>query len=131
MAKKSNKGQLILLVIAVIASVVITAMVVSSIKGHAIAKISAERTKAETLISVLAKEKVTLSIANDSIVAEIKQKTAFIEYLEHNKTIIIQNNDKIHIDLDNLNAVNSIVKFTDNASNYESQRSRYGLHRFH
>lgn len=78
----------------------------------------------------LAKKNVTLESQLKEKVQEIKENQATIEDLENNPTIIIQSNDKIHLDLDRLNAYNSIVLFTNNAPKYNNQRSRYSLHRF-
>jgi len=88
------------------------------------------RVESEMRFKQLIKEKVVLDKQKDSISSVVKQKQDLIDYLENNPHVIIQNNDKIKMDINRLDALNSIKLFTDNLSKLDSQRTRYSLHRF-
>lgn len=78
----------------------------------------------------LAKENKLMTIHLSELLQEIKSDKQKIESLEKYPSIIIQANDKIHIDIQHLDALNSILLFTKGASGYESDKSRYNLQRF-
>jgi hypothetical protein len=86
--------------------------------------------EAETRLQEKVNEAKILTQQIDSLKGMISKKQAVIDYLENNPTIIIKQNDKAHLNIDRLNAYNSIVLFSDNIARYENNRGRYSLHRF-
>jgi hypothetical protein len=89
------------------------------------------RVESEMRFKQLIKERVVLGKEKDSISSLIGQKQALIDFLENNPQVIIQNNDKIKMDINRLDAFNSIKLFADNVSKYDSLKNgRYNLHRF-
>ena len=75
-------------------------------------------------------EAIALTKQKDSLANEIKAKQVWIDYLENNPTVIIQKNDAAHININAMDAYNSIILFTNNTAKYSDQRARYSLHRF-
>ncbi len=102
----------------------------NSYKSYRDVKENTLRVESEMRFKQLVKEQVERDKVIDSIASVIAQKQTLIDYLENNPQIIIQNNDKSHLDIDRLNAYNSYLRFTNNATSYENNRERYSLHRF-
>ena len=88
------------------------------------------RVESEMRFKQLVKEQLIKDKQIDSIASVVSQKQSLIDYMVKNPQVIIQNNDKIKIDIQRLDALNSIKLFTDNLSKLDSQRIRYSLHRF-
>lgn len=120
----------ILIGIGILGLIILTGISVNYYKNQQILKENTKRVESEMRFKQLEKEAVNLKSQKDSIMEEIAKKQAVIDYLENNPTLIIQNNDKIHLDIDKLNAYNTAVLWTNNIADYESNRERYSLHRF-
>jgi hypothetical protein len=120
----------ILIGLGILAVVIIAWIGFNSYKSYRDAKETTLRVESEMRFKQLVKEQVIRDKRIDSIASVIAQKQFLIDYLENNPQVIIQNNDKIKIDIQRLDALNSIKLFTDNLSKLDSQRTRYSLHRF-
>jgi hypothetical protein len=115
---------------ATIVLVVLTYMITGAIKDGQISRMAAERAAAEQRIIISAQKYKEKQVQLDSVINLADHKQQLIDYMENNPQIIIQNNEKAHLNIDRLNAYNSIVRFTTGASAYENNRKRYDLHRF-
>ena len=102
----------------------------NSYKSYRDAKETTLRVESEMRFKQLVKEQVERDKVIDSIASVIAQKQALIDYLENNPQVIIKNNDKIKIDIQRLDALNSIKLFTDNISYLTDSAKRHSMHRF-
>jgi uncharacterized HAD superfamily protein len=128
--KTINLRSNILIGLGILVVVITAGILFNSYKQRRDANETILRTESEMRFKQLVKEMVDRDQKIDSIASVIAQKQAVIDYLEKNPQVIIQNNDSKHFDIDKLNAYNSIVLFTNGATNYEASRERYSLHRF-
>lgn len=121
----------ILIALGILAIVIVAGFLFNGYKSYRDKKETTLRVESEMRFKQLIKEKVILGKEKDSISSLVAQKQSLIDYLENNPQVIIQNNDKIKMDIDRLDALNSIKLFTDNLSKYDSLKNgRYNLHRF-
>ena len=119
-----------LIALGILAVVIAAFFSFNAYKSYRDKKETTLRVESEMRFKQLIKEKVILGKEKDSISSLVAQKQSLIDYLENNPQVIIQNNDKSHLDIDKLNAYNSILRFSNNATEYENNRKRYSLHRF-
>lgn len=121
----------ILIALLVLVLLIATGIGVNSWKEYKLVKENTLRVESEMRFKQQVIEGKKLEKQLDTLNITIGQKQAVIDNLENNPTIIIKNNERSHIDIDRLNAYNSIVRFTDNAIKYQGYRAgRYNLHRF-
>lgn len=120
----------ILLTLGILVVFIASGILFNSWKDRQLVKKAVFIAESDLRFTQLVKTNVILQTQLKEKMQEIAQKQATIDDLENNPTIIIQSNDKIHLDLDRLNAYNSIVLFTNNAPKYDNKRERYSLHRF-
>lgn len=115
----------------ILAVVIVAGFLFNAYKDHQIEKQTTLRVESEMKFKQLQKESVGIITERDSLKDVVGKKQAVIDYLENNPQVIIQNNDKIKMDINRLDAFNSIKLFADNVSRYDSlQNGRYNLHRF-
>lgn len=124
------KAKNVLIFLGILVVFIASGILFNSWKDKQLIKKSVYIAESDMRFVALAKQNASLTIQLKEKMQEIALKQATIDDLENNPTIIIQSNDKIHLDLDRLNAYNSIVLFTNNASKYKDNRNRYNLHRF-
>ena len=121
----------ILIALGIIVLVVATAIIVNTLAERKLLRETTLRVESQMRFKQKVIEGLVLEKRLDTLTTVISQKQVLIDYLENNPQIIIQNNEKAHLDINKLNAFNSIVRFTDNVSRYEGLRKgRYDLHRF-
>jgi len=120
----------ILIGLGILAVVIVAGIGFNSYKSWRDVKENTLRVESDMRFKQLFKEMENRDKRIDSISSIVEQKQSLIDYLENNPQIIIQNNDKSHLDIDRLNAYNSYLRFTNNATSYENNRERYSLHRF-
>ena len=119
-----------LIALAILVAVIITWLIVSSIKNNLLVKETILRTESEMRFKQLVKEQAILVATKDSIESVIAQKQTLIDYLENNPQTIIQQNNDTHLSIDKLNAINTALLWTNNLTEYENSRERYSLLRF-
>ena len=114
----------------ILAIIIVAGFLFNGYKDRQMLKEKTLRVESEMRFKQLIIERVALDKQKDSISSLIAQKQVLIDYLENNPQVIIQNNDKIKMDISKLDALNSIKLFTDNTSKYSTNKERYSLHRF-
>lgn len=115
----------------ILAVVIVAGFLFNGYKDRQIEKQTTLRVESDMRFKQLQKESVGIITERDSLKDVVGKKQAVIDYLENNPQVIIQNNDKIKMDISRLDALNSIKLFADNVSRYDSlQNGRYNLHRF-
>ena len=121
----------ILIALGILVLVVATAIIVNTLAERKLLRETTLRVESQMRFKQKVIEGLVLEKRLDTLTTVISQKQVLIDYLENNPQIIIQNNEKAHLDINKLSALNNIVRFTDNVSRYENLRKgRYDLHRF-
>lgn len=125
-----NQKIKILIVIGSLIVLVTGAMLFNSYKDRQIVRETTKLVHAQDRIKLLQSEVAELQVDKDSIKKNIDSLNIILEYQKNNPSIIIKENAKIHIDLDKLDALNSIKLFSENCDEYNRNRERYSLSRF-
>ncbi len=121
----------VLIGLGILAVIIIAWILFNSYKSWRDVKENTLRVESEMRFKQLVKEQLIKDKQIDSIASVISQKQSLIDYLENNPQVIIQANEKEHLSINKLNAYNSILLFTNNATRYDSLKGgRYLISRF-
>lgn len=116
--------ELIVIVIIVIA-LIAGKILFDTFRDNRLEKQTILRTESEMRFKQLAKELFVLKVQKDSLVIVNVALDSIIEVQKSNPSKIIIKYETIHVSVDNLDAVNSVVLFTNNITKYSNNRQRY------
>jgi len=120
----------ILIGVGVFVVIIATYMITNSIADNRLIEKTKKVTKLQDSIEFL---NTDIAIQKTGILSEKRitdSLSIIIEFQKNNPTVIIRENDRIKIDINRLDALNSIKLFSDNIKKYETNKERYSLHRF-
>lgn len=115
----------VLIVICIVVALIIGKILFSVYQDNRLVKQTILRTESDMRFKQLAKELVILKAEKDSLVVVNVALDSIIEVQKNHPSKIIIKYETIHVSVDNLDAINSIVLFTNNLTKYSNNRQRY------
>lgn len=126
---KINLNRLLIVVIVIIILLIITSYI-RSYKESELVRQTTIRVESEMRFKQLAVDIVVLKNKADSLKNKNTELENIIIYQKNNPALIIKKYETISVNIDNLDAIQSIQLFSNNITKFNNNRERYELYRF-